>query len=130
MPASCQVSWNVLFNGTAYLSVAGINTCGIGEFSEVLNITASPLIGIRDLAIYDDLFVWPNPGNGILNIKSSLTGHSRLSVSNSQGKSIWQSAYSLLPEIISLNLGKVSPGIYILVIENEKSRQIKRIVIE
>ncbi|MEI6062759.1 MAG: T9SS type A sorting domain-containing protein, partial [Bacteroidota bacterium] len=74
--------------------------------------------------------VWPNPGNGILNIKSSLTGHSRLSVSNSQGKSIWQSTYSLLPEIISLNLGKVSPGIYILVIENEKSRQIKRIVIE
>ncbi|MEI6061886.1 MAG: hypothetical protein WCR72_14370, partial [Bacteroidota bacterium] len=50
---SCQVNWNVLFNGTAYLSVAGINTCGIGEFSEVLNITASPLIGIRDLAIYD-----------------------------------------------------------------------------
>ena len=126
---NCQVNWNPQFNGTASLSVAGINSCGTGEYSQALSIQASPLIGIYDQPLGEKLIVWPNPAKNIINIKSSLRGACRLSVFNSQGKVVFESGYTDITNHISLDLSELSTGIYILTLINGDNREMKRIVL-
>jgi hypothetical protein len=126
---NCQVNWNPQFNGAALLSVAGINSCGTGEYSQALSIQASPLIGIYDQPLGEKLIVWPNPAKNIINIKSSLRGACRLSVFNSQGKVVFESGYTDITNHISLDLSELSTGIYILTLINGDNREMKRIVL-
>jgi hypothetical protein len=126
---NCQVNWNPQFNGIASLSVAGINSCGTGDFSEALTIQASPFIGISDQPLGDKLSVWPNPAKNTINIKSSLHGVCRLTVFNPQGKVVFESGYTDITNQITLDLTHLSAGIYTITLENGDCREMKRIII-
>jgi hypothetical protein len=126
---SCQVTWNQQFNGTASLSVAGINSCGTGDFSAALTILASPLIGIPDQPMSEKLVVWPNPAKSIINIKSSLSGACRLVFYNSQGKVVLETENNDFIRNGTLDISRLAPGVYSLTLENEAERATQRIVI-
>lgn len=126
---NCQVTWNPLFNGTAYLSVAGINSCGTGEFSDALQITVSQFIGIPESTETNELQVWPNPVKNILYIKSTYRDTSRIYIRNVQGKVVYYSDFRLLPEIATIELSNLSNGIYLLTFENSSTLQTQKIVI-
>jgi hypothetical protein len=126
---SCQVIWNPQFNGAALLSVAGINSCGTGEYSQALSIQASPLIGIYDQPLGEKLVVWPNPAKNLINIKSSLRGACRLVVYGSQGKVVLETEDNDFTRNTALDISRLAPGIYTLTLENEAERAMQRIVI-
>lgn len=126
---NCQVIWNPQFNGTASLSVAGINSCGAGDFSEALIIHASPLIGISDEPLGEKLVVWPNPAKSIINIKTTLRGIGKFVVYNSQGKVVLKTENNDLIRKTTLDISRLAPGVYTLTLENGDNREMKRIVI-
>jgi len=125
----CLVTWNPLFNGTADLSVAMINACGIGSYSDALSISASPFTGLPEEIKTSELLIWPNPANESIGIKSNLQGRCCVTLTNAQGKIVYKSDYILANESFSLNLDGLKAGIYLFVIENDNSRQMQRIVI-
>lgn len=126
---NCIVNWSPSFNGTAALSVAGVNTCGTGGYSPDLTITASPFIGMEKQDQSGFLEVWPNPGNGLFFIRSSIQGPCRVVVSNQQGKIVSKTDYQNLREPSILDLNTCATGIYLMIIENGTSHQSKKIVI-
>lgn len=126
---NCSVQWSPAFSGTAALSVAGVNICGTGGYSQALSIAASPFIGMDKNNPYSFLEVWPNPGNGTFFISSSFQGRCRLFVSNQQGKIVHEADFQNLNEPFKLDLNSCTPGLYILTIENGISRQSKRIIV-
>ncbi len=120
---SCSVTWNTLFNGSCELSVAGINTCGTGSFSQVLSISASPFIGINDVTADNLTEVWPNPVSDVLNIKFPKQGNYRCFLYNSQSKLLFESDNTLSKSAFSINMTAFSSGIYLLTVENDNIKQ-------
>ena len=126
---SCQVNWNPLFNGTADLTVAATNACGTGEFASALTIAASMFIETPDQPVAGLLEVYPNPGSGIFYIRSSVRGDCKISVTNPQGKLIRQYYRPNFTEKAEINLGDQAPGVYLITLETDNSRYLKRIVV-
>jgi len=127
---NCQLNWSSLFSGTALLSVAGINSCGTSEYSEPLSITASPLIGIQEEPVDEQISLWPNPASDMVYIRTVMQGPIKITLCNSQGKLVKESEFTVTDNILSLDLHQFAPGIYLLSAENKTtSKQLKRIVI-
>ena len=83
--------------------------------------------------INDDKFiVYPNPSNGIIYIDYNgvINENSRLSIKNYLGQSIYSQDISYNKEIIQMNLGELSSGVYHLCFSTEKTFISKKIVIQ
>jgi hypothetical protein len=127
---TCQVNWNPAFNGIASLSAAGSNSCGTGEFSPALQITASPFVDLPYQHSGPGILVWPNPAERSINIKSSLHGPCILNITNALGKIILNAEYQSLTGTIAIDVTNFVSGIYLLSIENESGRQTTKILIK
>ncbi len=125
----CQVNWNQSYSGVAQLAVTGSNACGSGTQSDALVITVSSTVALPDELTGELLAVWPNPGNGMLHVKTSLPGACTIKIMNAQGKILFKSVFNNQFETESIDIRNFSDGIYLLTVENDDLRRVKKIVI-
>ncbi|MBK7029006.1 MAG: T9SS type A sorting domain-containing protein [Bacteroidales bacterium] len=85
---SCEVAWNLAFEGLATLKVNASNICGASAFSETLNILIGPEVSLPELAGQLKLKVYPNPGKGDFSISFSQSGKFDILVTDLQGREL------------------------------------------
>ena len=74
----------------------------------------------------DGLLIYPNPSNGMLNIKTDLNDIINLQLTSMLGKIIINKTVAG-NEIIEINISDLSAGIYILTLKNKKATSIRKI---
>jgi len=114
------VNWNIEFEGEAWVKVAGVNNCGIGEFSDSLLVVVSNTVGINDIT-NNEIDISPNPNNGIfaVSIPSHVNNTYNVSVINTHGKVVLQSKgidFSNNAKV-SFEISNASSGMYFVIIK-------------
>ncbi len=94
-------------------------------------VTGNSTIGLHENTINKDLSVFPNPGNGKVEIVVSAGGIYNLSLVNSTGKIVYSEEVHLNGEkSISRDFSSLAKGIYILKMQGEVNSQTARLVIQ
>jgi hypothetical protein len=81
-----------------------------------------PPVKVLDIKENNNLFVYPNPANDIINIrikKGVLTNSSRIKLFNSQGKKIYDYLIPTTGNALQLNISNLDSGVYIYKITNK-----------
>ncbi|NVO21677.1 MAG: T9SS type A sorting domain-containing protein [Bacteroidetes bacterium] len=119
---SCGIHWNAGFDGIAKLWVAGINSCGTSLPSDTLRITANSVVDLPENEFANGLVIYPNPGKGLFKIKVSEPGDYDISIYDSQGELLYNSAQVITNDNQSckLDLQKFADGIYSLVMKSRE----------
>jgi len=125
--------WNTSYEGSAWIKVAGINGCGMGEFSDSLEVVLANPVGISENNTAFDISVIPNPNAGdfILNISSDKLQTVHVAILNAFGQEVIPSATFRFNESFSkhYSLAHITPGFYYVVVQSENGRLVKKILI-
>ncbi len=125
--------WNTSYEGSAWIKVAGTNGCGMGEFSDSLEVVLANPVGILENNTAFDISVIPNPNAGdfILNISSDKLQTVHVAILNAFGQEVIPSATFRFNESFSkhYSLAHITPGFYYVVVQSENGRLVKKILI-
>jgi PKD repeat protein len=127
------VEWTPNWEGTALISVKGVNTeCGEGDFSEALEVMCSICTGIKALNEPESLQIYPNPTSGMLTIQfHENLGVEEIVVTNMLNEIMVRlDATTMTSTQVDLNLGNLSKGIYFVRIKTADSERIEKIIIQ
>ena len=107
-------------------TVTVVDTLGCESTSEPFTIVEENCVGIHDLKTAQQLSLFPNPCNGVLNIE--LKGDALISIRNLLGEYV-------LPAVsfqgfVSLNLTALNAGLYFAEIESDGIRTTRKFVLE
>ena len=129
---TATVTWNDEFTGEAKVTVTATNDCGdvVSEYA----VNVKNTVGIQDLNNALNIDIYPNPNNGKFDI--DLSGNVNEIVNIKVISSI--SAVVFETSNVSLNndfkqtidVTNLADGLYYLVIENNKGRIIKKIIVQ
>lgn len=86
-------------------------------------------LGIQDYTLNDKFAIYPNPSNGVMNIKSDGFEISSISVFDMQGRNVKNISTNSIDSNVSINLSELSSGIYNLIIESSKGKGQKKVLI-
>lgn len=130
-----------VIDGFFYPSVAGLGDHTISYTYTSENdctdtaqqiITVDPCTGMDEYQSITDMTVIPNPNDGTftLNISSGIYFSADIEIVTLTGVSLWSERYNILKGTNNLKINSsLSPGAYILILKNETSWLIKKLVI-
>jgi len=131
---SCTVTWAPGFNGTAQLTVQGMNDCGEGPASVSLDVAVESSFGISENNIGIGVAVFPNPSDGICTIElnSNNKQEVNIKVMNALGYAVFTATNLTFDGSYqgTLDLSEQAEGLYFLVIENEKGVYYKKLIVK
>jgi hypothetical protein len=131
---TATVSWNTSYLGEASLKVSAVNDCGMGLFSDSLNIFVDNTVGAFDREEEVALMLAPNPNNGNFKL-----------IFKTQDKSAVQiKLYNYLGvEVMHITEGNIAggftryfvennlqSGVYVLVVEQRGKRYSRKMLIQ
>jgi hypothetical protein len=131
---TATVSWNTSYLGEASLKVSAVNDCGMGLFSDSLNIFVDNTVGAFDREEEVALMLAPNPNNGNFKL-----------IFKTQDKSAVQiKLYNYLGvEVMHITEGNIAggftryfvennlqSGVYVLVVEQSGKRYSRKMLIQ
>lgn len=124
---SATILWTSV--GQALLNVTASNAnCADVSFNKV--ITVQPSVGINELNVFNQLRLYPNPANNVLNINFNVTSqHTYVTILNSTLQEI--STHSLNPYEYShqVSTKELKNGLYFVKIKQRDSSEIYKIII-
>lgn len=127
------INWNAGFLGEVLLSAAVSNSCGTGDFSEPLMIIIDNTVGLISHDDQVQLLIAPNPSNGNfkISIKSRENSPVNWNLMNYLGATILSgSAQTATKRLdVPVNRQDLSPGMYILVVEQNGKYYSKKLLI-
>lgn len=129
---TCTIQWNQVFTGQVMLSVQGENICKTGLASDILFIDVDNSVGINPLITKQNITVFPNPTNGILNIKTDFNQSEPLQfiLVDMYGHRIFSTKIlSGSPTSNQIDLSLLQNGIYQCILYNTQIQQIFKIVL-
>jgi hypothetical protein len=71
---NATIYWNPNFMGDATLKVSATNDCGMGDFSETLDIFVDNTVGVDLIGSSISLEITPNPNNGVFRLDIATEG--------------------------------------------------------
>jgi subtilisin family serine protease len=127
------VNWNTEYVGNANLSIKAMGFCGESNYSDVLVINLKNTTGIDELNGLGQVFLYPNPSDGLLNLEFSSREPQQLilTVTNQLG----QVVFSGIKDVGSgktnstIDLTKLRSGHYQLSLQNENGLVIRKLMI-
>lgn len=126
---SITVNWNLEFDGEVWIKVAGLNDCGMGEYSDSLLVMVNP-VGINTTDAGNNLTVLPNPNNG--NFKVQIIGlndsKAEVVLLNNLGQEI--SRQMIVPNQEFVEFQNINSGMYMLLLRNEGVIATKKIIVK
>lgn len=114
-------------NATAVYSVSGTGSNNCVNVASV-SVVVKTCIGIFENALSDHISVYPNPSNGLIQLKFEFEGEKQILVTNSIGSLIEER--STLQNEESINLSERAKGIYFVSINTTSGSAKYKIVIE
>lgn len=114
-------------NGTYTISLIGYNSCNSDTAKIIVTITS---VGINELALISNAYVYPNPNNGsfVLNLGSANTVY-EATIFNAEGKQIYRA--SEIKGTQEINLSGQKPGMYFVQLRDHNNKiSSKKFVIE
>ena len=128
------VVWNPAYLGLATVTVAAVNDCGPGEFSDGFIVTVDNLLGTGpDEMTSENILVMPNPSDGNFRIvlPRELKGPVNIRLADLSGRVILERQESNLSSgaTLVLHAGDVPEGIYLITVRNAENRLTKKVVI-
>ncbi|MBP7810245.1 MAG: T9SS type A sorting domain-containing protein [Bacteroidia bacterium] len=129
--------WSVDSSATSNINIASVNklisdTRKIRSFYKTgaPNCLSSINIGVEENVLNDQLLIYPNPANSVLNIKSENSlGKSVILITDVLGKTIIETKNNDLYQT-SINIELLSSGVYLLQLKSEKGIIVKKFVKE
>lgn len=100
--------------GDLYYRIRQWDLDGSYSYSDVRLLTTGDLPTLSVQA-------YPNPSQGKIEVRTNLPGEYQLQINNVQGSSLWQQAVELSLQPRPLDLSFLSPGIYLIQIEDTES---------
>jgi len=130
---TATVTWNNQYEGEAWVKVAGVNNCGLGNFSDSLLVVVSNPVGVININKDVRTMIAPNPTNGmfLLNISSSIKGEAVVIVTNQLGTTIYSNSIMLNKSDVKLaiNLVNQPEGLYFVSTKTNKSISISKLLL-
>jgi PKD repeat protein len=126
---TATVNYTELWEGDATISVTAINDCGESDYSETLAVECYICDGV-DENDFGYIEIYPNPNNGSFIIKIDESNHKNTSIKiyNSVGEVVYEKN-DIATGLIDINLGEINPGLYYVIVNNDKSVVNKKIII-
>ena len=120
------IVWNSDFRGTAALSYALDNGCGLSEISNVLSIRVFNSTQLDEFEA-NGIKVYPNPAKDVLFVKTKFTqpGTSLIRVFDDQGRLVMESKHDNDNDVLdeSIRVADLRRGIYLIqILQGEESR--------
>lgn len=130
--ASSTIHWVNNWNGTASLRVRGSNDCGLGPWTEYMDIVCTSCVGVEDK---DEahVSVYPNPASRDMNVSINTGTSDLLTVKllNALGTVVYNEKISTTGKINhSVNVGKLAEGIYFLNVEGKKLNYSQKVTVQ
>jgi len=126
------IAWNTDFLGNATLKVIAMNHCGQSEVSQELEIELFNSVGIAEINLLN-MRVFPNPSDGrfIIAFNSSVKADGFILISSILGEAVYSEPIAIENGQFnySLDLSRLSKGIYNLMVFSEHGKSSKRILI-
>ncbi len=130
---NATVYWDINYLGEATLQVASVNDCGVGDYSEALEIMVDNTVGVHELGNAIDLQILPNPNNGdfLIQLESSLEDEMIIRLTNYVGVDVFVAKKTVINGSMSYRFekGQFPTGIYMLSIEQAGKTHSEKIVI-
>jgi hypothetical protein len=130
--SECIVNWNSGFLGIATLSVKGINDCGQGPYSDVLEITVDNTVGFDENDM--NINILPNPNSGQFKVDIYTAKQERISIRilDLLGNKVFEDNSAQINGNFSriFDLRNNKKGLYMLFIDGDSFRVNKRVIIQ
>ena len=130
---SITVNWNLNFEGSAWLKVAGENNCSLGLFSDSLLVIISNPVGIVSSNSNISFKLMPNPNKGLfkISVQTTKSGNYDLTIVNSQGQTVESNKLEISGSLNeTINLSGFKPGIYLLILKNGSTQAMRKMLIQ
>ncbi len=118
------VDENVLSNKIYYYRLKQVDFDGAFEYSNVRFVRTQAVEVDKN-----ELFVYPNPSNGIIYINASISDEYEIEVFDTSGKSVWIRNIDLSKTEVSIDLSALSKGVYRMKIQGTQTINWENIVI-
>jgi hypothetical protein len=131
--ATCTITWANNWYGTASLRVRGTNDCGLGAWTEYMDILCTSCVGVDEKESSQPVSVYPNPASANMNVSVN-TGTSdvlTLKLLNSLGAAVYTQTISTSGKLNhAINVSKLSEGMYFLVVEGKKLNYTQKVTVQ
>ncbi len=127
-----EIVWSETYVGSAILKVCGGNDCGMGEYSDGLEIMVMDPTGINDIST-KGVSVYPNPTTGIFNLQLNATQETayELTLMNALGVQVMAETLKINGAAIhSIDLSNMAQGVYYLYLRSDEGTIIEKIIKE
>jgi PKD repeat protein len=126
---TATVNYTELWEGDATISVKAVNDCGESDYSESLSVECYVCDGIEEDALAG-IRIYPNPNNGsfIINMDEANPENISVTIYNSIGEVVFEQN-DIISGSINISLGETNPGLYYIIVKNDKSVLNKKIII-
>jgi hypothetical protein len=131
--ASCTILWANNWNGTASLRVRGTNDCGLGPWTEYMDIVCTSCVGIEEKDQAQPVSVYPNPASKDLNVSVNNAAADVLNVKlmNALGTVVYNENLATTGKLDhKINVGKLAEGMYFLKVEGKKLNYSQKITVQ
>jgi len=88
------------------------------------------VLGTQNFTLNDKFAIYPNPSNGIMNIKTKGFNISTVSVFDLQGRNVKTINYDNFDANTKIDLSSLSSGIYNMIIESPEGKGMKKVLIK
>jgi len=120
------------WEGTAIISVQGVNDCGEGVFSEELEVLCEICIGVDEYTLGNSTQIYPNPTSGIFTIEFSQgTGQTAIRIMNILGEMVYENNLEITNStLLDVDLGDLTKGVYFARIKSGDAEIIRKVVVK
>jgi PKD repeat protein len=127
-----EIAWSVTYVGNATLKVCGGNECGMGEYSDDLDVMVMDPTGINDISA-KTVNVYPNPTTGIFNLQLNATQETayELTLMNALGVQVMTETLKVNGTALhSIDLSSMAQGVYYLYLRSNEETIIEKVIKE
>jgi hypothetical protein len=131
--ASCTVHWTNNWNGIASIRVRATNDCGLGPWSEYMDIICSACTGIGDKETARAVTVYPIPATREFTASIVTKGEEavNLRLINSLGTEVYNARITVNGKVnYPVNVSKMADGVYFLIVEGRTLKSSQKITIQ
>lgn len=127
----CTVLFDPVFTGTAILKVYGENNCGPGSFSDDFLITVMNCTNVNENTLNDIINIRPNPASEKINISlpANFSTSYTIQITDCFGKQVKKIRSVEHKNELNIDIEALFPGIYLVVLTNEKSINCQKFVV-
>ncbi len=130
---TATATWNIDYQGEAFIAVSALNDCGTSERSESFVTMVDNNVGINE-ALALNVGIYPNPTNGNFSLEINMKSDKglRIRLINTVGTEVYKEENVLVNGSLTreFDFSNLEEGIYLMIIENDFTNVIKKVIIE